>query len=301
MKRIQSLSQFMQTVCLLSYAVLMTTACHNATEFVYIDEEVEPTEGEPNVVVTDENGNETTLPAGSVIGVYVIDEDGNVTLQDVEVDENGNAVLPTSNQGETVIAYTPYQEEWGDSALVTIPTFTVESNQTSEENYTASDLMVGSTSQTTRAAEGGMTFQHMMAKVAIHVVDETGRVNLQAISAELLNVNGSVKVDLPHQTVSTIDSLRTNIPMFSEMTTDWRVSSNAIVAPQMVAEGTTFFAITLYGNRQTYPIPQESTLESGKTYTINMRLTEQGLLPDGWYITDWDDAEERNIDVKVRG
>ena len=285
--------------CRLACAALLLTACSKATEFEYIDEVVTPEDDEPTVVVTDENGNETTLPEGAMIGIYVIDSDGNVTLQQVEVDENGNAVLPTTNQGETIVAYTPYQEEWGDSALVTSPTFTVKSDQTTEELYKASDLMIGISGQTTRASEAPMNFTHMLAKVAIHMVDETGRVKLETIGAELLNVNTSVTVDLLHQRVSTIDSLRASIPMLSKMTTDWRISSYAIVAPQFIGEGTMFFAITLYGNRQLYPIPQASQLEGGKTYTINMRLTEYGLVPDGWYITDWDDTTENDIDVKV--
>lgn len=299
MKRFLSLSQFTQGACLLACAALLLTACSKATEFEYIDEVVTSDDDEPTVVVTDENGNETTLPEGAMIGIYVIDSDGNVTLLQVEVDENGNAVLPTTNQGETIIAYTPYQEEWGDSALMTMPAFTVESNQTTEELYRASDLMIGISGQHTRAAEAPMRFIHMLSKVAIHVVDETGRVKLESISAELLNVNNSVTVDLMHQHVSTIDSLRASISMLSEMTTDWRISSYAIVAPQFIGEGTTFFAITLYGNRQLYPIPQASQLEGGKTYTINMRLTEHGLILDGWYITDWDDTTENDIDVKV--
>ena len=298
MKRIPSSSSIIQAVCWLTSFLMLFSACSKQNEFEYIDEEVANTDERPNVTVTDENGSETTLTPGSTIGIYVVGEDGNVTLQRVEVDENGNAIIPASGQG-AIIAYTPYQEDWGEEALTSNPVFTVENDQTTLERLRASDLMIGRTRQTTRAAtDGSMTFLHMLSKVAIHIVDETGRVNLQAIAAELLGVNNSVTVDLVHQTVNNIEEERANIPMLSEMTTDWRISSYAIVAPQFVAEGTEFFAITLYGNRQTYPIPEAVTLEGGKTYTINMRLTEHGLLPVGWYITDWDEQEERNIDVK---
>lgn len=278
---------------------MLFSACSKQSEFEYIDEEVTNTDESPNVTVTDENGNETTLTPGSTIGIYVVGEDGNVTLQQVEVDEDGNAILPSSNQG-TVIAYTPWQEEWGDEALTSNPVFTVESDQTTQERFQASDLMIGSTSWTTRAnGDESMTFHHMLAKVAIHIVDETGRVDLTRIGAELLDVCNSVHVDLAHQTVTSIEDARANIPMLSEMTTDWRISSYAIVAPQSVADGTKFFAVTLYSNRQEYPIPEAVTLEGGKTYTINMRLTKNGLIPDGWYITDWDDEGEKNIDIEL--
>lgn len=302
MRRIPSKSRFTLAACGLAAVTLLLSACSKATEFEYIDEVVEqPANGETNVVVTDENGNSETFTTGTTIGVYVINEDGSVSCQMVEVDEDGNAALPATGQGSTMVAYSPYQEEWGDSAIVTNPVFTVQDNQTKEESYDASDLMIGvSTSKArTRADISPMTFSHMLAKVAIHVVDETGRVNLNAINAELLSLYSSVQVDLLHQAVTTLTDVRTNIRMLSEMTTDWRISSYGIVSPQEVADGTEFYAISLFGNRQTYPIPEGTTLEGGKTYTINMRLTEHGLIPDGWTIGDWDDEAENSIDVKV--
>lgn len=278
------------------------TACSKQEEFEYTDDTTEKDKQVPNVVVTDENGNTSALPAASTIGVYVIDGDGNVTLQQVEVDENGHAVLPTSNQNTTMIAYTPYQEQWGEEAMSEEKEFTVQSDQSTEAGYWASDLMMGTmqTGETTRAAtEGSMTLHHMMAKVAIHIIDETGRVDLTRVATQLIDVNGSVMVDLAHQQVTTIAEKRTDISMRWEMTTDWRISYYAIVAPQSVTEGTEFFAVTLYGNRENHLIPEAATLEGGKTYTINMRLTEHGLIYDGWRITEWDEESERNIDINA--
>lgn len=296
MKRFPSLS-------LLALVLLCgLTACSKQEEFEYTDDTAEKDKQVPNVVVTDENGNSSAMPAGSTIGVYVIDGDGSVTLQQVEVDENGHAVLPTSNQSTTMIAYTPYQEQWGEEAMSEEKEFTVQDDQSTEAGYWASDLMMGTmqTGETTRAAtEGSMTLHHMMAKVAIHIIDETGRVDLTRVATQLIDVNGSVMVDLARQQVTTITEKRTDISMRWEMTTDWRISYYAIVAPQSVTEGSEFFAVTLYGNRENHLIPETATLEGGKTYTINMRLTEHGLIYDGWRITEWDEESERNIDINA--
>lgn len=300
MKRILSYSLLIAVLA----GCMMMTACSEPNEFEYVDEEITADNGndQPSVTVTDENGNTSTLPSGNTIGVYVVDGDGNVSLQQVEVDENGNTVLPASTEESTMIAYTPYQEEWGEDAIVNHPDFTVESNQSTEDAYNASDLMIGTTKTeaTTRATtNGSMTFRHMLAKVAIHIVDETGRVDLTRIAAELLYVKNCVTVDLAHQQVETKDDSQSNVQMCWEMTTDWRISYYAIVAPQAIAEGTDFFAVMLYGNREINPIPEAATLESGKTYTISMRLTEHGLIPEGWYITDWNEENERNIDINI--
>jgi len=296
MKRIPFFS-----ILTLATAIWLLSACSKQSEFEYIDDVVVvPNDKEqPNVTVTDENGNETTLPQGSVIGVYVVDENGNVTLTQAEVGEDGNAVLPAS-AGGSMIAYSPYQEDWGEDAITTEPVFTVKEDQRSNDAFEACDLIVGTTAGVTRApSEGGIAFRHMMAKVAIHVVDETGRVDLSHIGARLLGVYGSVKVNLAKQSVTTLEEDKLVIPMYSELTTDWRISSYAIVPPQSIADGTPFFVITLYGNPQTYPIPEAATLEGGKTYTINMRLTEHGLIPDGWYVTDWDEQSEQDIDINL--
>ena len=301
MKRILSYSLLIAVLA----GCMMMTACSEPDEFEYVDEEIitGKSNDQPSVIVTDENGNTSTLPSGNTIGVYVVDEDGNVTLQQIGVDENGNTVLPASTEESTMIAYTPYQEEWGEDAIVNHPDFTVESNQSTEDAYNASDLMIGTTKTeaTTRATtNGSMTFRHMLAKVAIHIVDETGRVDLTRIATELLNVKDCVTVDLAHQQVETKDDSQRDVKMFWEMTTDWRISYYAIVAPQSIAEGTDLFAVMLYGNREIHPIPEAATLESGKTYTINMRLTEHGLIPDGWYITDWNEEAEQDIDINIK-
>lgn len=299
MKRIPSISCRMPAVGWLVCIALLLAGCSKQNEFEYVDDIIKDIDDNtPAIVVTDENGNESVLPGGTMIGIYVMDGNGNVSLQQAEVDENGKAVLPTSDQQGGIIAYSPYQESWSKAAIDNPTVFTVASDQRLEENYNASDFMIGSMGQVTRAPEGAMVLEHKLAKVAIHVIDETGTVNLGSISAELLNVKNNVLVDLPKKQVTTIPSSSANIFMLSKMTTDWRISNYAIVAPQQISEGMPFFAITLYGNRQSYPAPQAAELESGKTYTINLRLTEHGLIPNGWYITDWNEENERIIDVR---
>ena len=285
-------------VILYSLLVAHTTGCSKPQEFEYIDD-ITSSENGTYIIVTDENGVPGDVSPGTTVGVYVVNEDGSVTYLTVEADENGNAILPTSALGGNIVAYSPVQDEWGEAAYATPQMFTVKSDQSDEANYIASDLMMGSSATATRSEQSVMTFRHMMAKVAIHIIDEIGRTDLSQMEAELIAQKSAVMVDLARQSVATVRDLQTNVVMLSKMTTDWRVSSYAIVAPQTVTDGTPFFAVTLYGTRQTYTVPQDAVLEGGKTYTINMRLTEYGLIPDGWYITDWDDVGESMINIEI--
>lgn len=301
MKHISPLFVYVKTVCwTFGLSVTLLSSCSKQAEFEYIDE---ATESEVSVItVTGEDGNESLLAKGSVIGVYVTGVDGSVTLKRTVVGEGGEAALPSTASGGSVgmVAYTPYKEDWGEAALYDGATFTVSSDQSTSEGYRGSDLMIGSAGQITRARSSNtVTMHHVLARVAIHIVDETGRINLDDISAELLNVNNTVTVSLKEQSVSTISTLRDDIRMYSGATTDWRVSSYAIVAPQTVTEGTSFYAVTLYGNREIYPIPATVTLEGGKTYTINMRLTSVGLILDGWSITDWLEEGEEELEAAM--
>lgn len=299
MKHISPLFVYVKTVCwTFGLSVTLLSSCSKQAEFEYIDEA--PESGVSVITVAGEDGNESLLAKGSVIGVYVTGVDGSVTLRRSVVGEGGEAALPSPASGVSVgmVAYTPYKEDWGDAALYDGALFTVASDQSTSEGYRDSDLMIGSAGQMTRATSGSsVTLHHVLARVAIHIVDETGGINLDDIGTELLNVNNAVTVNLSEQSVSTISSLREDIRMYSGVRTDWRVSSYAIVAPQTVTEGTSFYAVTLYGSRQIYPIPATVSLEGGKTYTINMRLTTLGLILDGWSIADWIEEDELNLEI----
>ncbi len=295
MKKLPSLFHGVSMSSCWACVVLLLSACSEASEYVEPDTD-QPTQRQP-VIVTDENGNTSSMTEGSTIGIYTMGEDGGITLQQFVVGGDGTAVLPTTSLQSTIIAYSPYQSDWGSDIFEEYPVFTVQSNQRTQEQYEASDLMIAvvKTSETTDTE--GYCFRHMLSKVAIHVIDDTGSLQLDQISVKLHHVNNSVLTDLAHQSVTTIGDSFSDILMLSKVTTDWRLSSYAIVPPQSVAEGTTFFTVMLSGDSYTYPIPQSVTMEGGKTYTFNARLTLEGLQQEGWFITDWNQTEEREINI----
>lgn len=297
MKRFTSLSQYVLVSCCLVGFTWFMSACSETNE--YVEEETSNLTKRQTATVTDENGNSSKMAEGTAIGVYMMGEDGSMTLQEVIVGEDGQAVLPTTNRWGAIYAYSPFQDDWDVNSLNENPVFTVQSNQHTQEQYNASDLMMASVKSSDDSDENGYQFRHMLSKVAIHVIDETGSLQLDQISVKLHHVNNSVQTDLLHQTTTTLTEQFSDILMLSKITTDWRVSSYAIVAPQTITEGTTFFTVMLFGVNYTYPIPQTTTLIGGKTFTLNIRLTLNGLVQEGWYITDWDNEEECNINIET--
>ena len=296
MRYFPSISYNKLTSCLAIAIALLLSACSDSNDFVYIDDDEN---GEMSFVLSDENGNAQVIPSGTQIGIYMIGNDGTTTFQQVKVDEDGNIILTASARGKQIVAYSPYQEEWGEDVLATAPVFQVQTDQSSLSSYNASDLMIGSAVTTSDETNASISFQHMMAKVVIHIIDDSGVIDLQQVSAELLNVFNSVNVDIKNVKVTTIEETTTDIQMYPEMVTDWRLSSYAILPPQTIAANTDFFAITVYGVRQVYALPEPVLLGGGQTYTINMRLTDQGLVLDGSYVTDWEEESAKTIDVKT--
>ena len=274
---------------------LLLTSCNKSDEFVYTDESEE---GKTTVTVTDEQGGSKLLAPGMSVGVYVVDSDGTLTCQQVVVGESGSIALPTSASASRMVVYAPYQAEWGEDALTTDPVFSVESDQSTAANYESSDLMIGllSTANSLQSVPS-VAMRHVMSKVAIHIIDETGRISFSDCTAELLNVSTNVQVHLSEASVTTVSEPRGNVQMLSESTTDWRISFYAIVAPQSISEGAEILKLNIGGSIQYFTMPQSAELESGKTYTLNIRLTNEGLIPLESYVTDWYYEDENSLTV----
>ena len=111
----RTIPHLLSALCWLMTTGLLLTACSKSEEFVYIDENED---GTLTITVTDEHGTNTSLAAGSGLGVYVVNGDGTVTSRQVVVDENGQAVLSTSAAANSrIVVYTPFQAAWGADAL----------------------------------------------------------------------------------------------------------------------------------------------------------------------------------------
>ncbi len=274
--------------------VLLFSACSDSKEFVYIDDDED---GEVTLTLIDTNGNTNVIPSGSRVGVYMVGDDGAVTFQQEEVGGDGSLILPASARGQQLYVYSPYQDVWGTDALSGTQLFKVLSDQSTLSSFQASDLMIGSLDNS-NSTNTSMTFSHLMAKVVIHIIDESGQVDMSQVSAELLNVYHCANIDIKNAAATTIEDEVTNIQMYPEMSTDWRLSTSAILPSQTITAGTEFFAITVYGVRQTFSLTEETVLMSGQTFTLNIRLTDQGVILDGSYVTDWEEDSEKTIEIK---
>lgn len=294
MKRVANMLNSKKISFWLLGLLLTCASCSDPKEFEYIDEDL-GTEEHVIINVTDPNGEQETVPAGTKVATYVMGEDGTYQLVEVVVGEDGSFVLP--NAAQQMIAYSPQQDDWGMDALTEPQLFTVQSDQTTEGNYEESDLMIG-TLGLMRSTTQNIQFTHMLAKIVIHIMDETGANDFEQCGITLRDMNNTVLVDLSKQAVTTVEDAVADIKMLPYSVTDHRISLRAIVAPQTKLAGDQFIVFSNDGRGMRYSIPQDALLQGGKTYSFSMRLTESGLVFDGSSISDWKEEGEYAIDIK---
>lgn len=304
MKGISSISQHGLTT-LLAGITMMLTACGSSEEYKW--ESWESTGNEASVSIQSENGTSEPLEPGTTLGVYVVNEDGSVTWVNATVDQYGNVILPPEALTGKTIVYTPVQSGWGLAAFSSTPSFYVKPDQSDEDGYENSDLMIGTVTASTAAARAftrastsvNITLKHMMAKVIINIVDETGMMDFRSASMNLLHMKNGVTVSLPEQSVTTIENSISDIEMQAYNITDRRLSLKAIVAPQTKAAGEELFELIVPGSRRLCVLPSEAVMTAEQAYVYQVRYTEDGPVLESSYITNWDSAEEE-ADFTIR-
>ena len=304
MKGIPSISQHALPT-LLTGIVMMFAACGSDEEYKW--ENWETTGNEATVSVQSEDGTSEPLEAGTTIGVYVVNDDGTVTWVNATVDQNGNVILPPEALTGKTVVYTPVQPGWGQAAFNGSPSFYVKADQSEEAYYKNSDLMIGtmtaataSTRALTRATTSiNLSLKHMMAKVVIHIVDETGSMDFRTASLSLLHMKNGVSVNLAQQSVTTIDNSISDIEMMAYDITDRRLSMQAIVAPQTKEAGEELFELTVPGTRRSCILPTRAEMTAEQAYVYQVRYTVDGPVLDSSYITNWDSADEE-ADFTIR-
>lgn len=304
MKGISSISQYGLTT-LLAGITMMFTACGSSEEYKW--ESWESTGNEASVSIQSENGTSEPLEPGTTLGVYVVNEDGSVTWVNATVDQYGNVILPPEALAGKTIVYTPVQPGWGLAAFSSTPSFYVKPDQSDEDGYENSNLMIGTVTASTAAARAftrastsvNITLKHMMAKVIINIVDDTGMMDFRAATMNLLHMKNGVTVSLPEQSVTTIENSISDIEMQAYNITDRRLSLRAIVAPQTKAAGEELFELIVPGSRRLCVLPSEAVMTAEQAYVYQVRYTEDGPVLESSYITNWDSAEEE-ADFTIR-
>ena len=247
-----------------------------------------------------DGGQATTLPTGATVGVFGNDASGAsrfanemlVSGQNGEV--YGQVTLPAATQ-MSLYAYSPYNADW--NAVMTVPQrFEVKADQSNLAGYTVSDLMMA-TGQATNG-RASMNLRHMMSRIVVHVTDHSGKYDMsRQASVTLADMANTVTFQLPDGIKETLSTSVITIKPQTVNANYGRLTISAIVAPQTKQAGDKFMSVTIDGSEIPYTAPEglATQLESGKTYIYKLLLTDSGMVPDGSYVTNWEDEGTETI------
>jgi hypothetical protein len=194
----------------------------------------------------------------------------------------------------------------GTNVNATNVAFAVESDQSEEDAYKASDLMVGAPANNPVSKTSGtvqLTFKHCLSKININISAGDGitETDLQGATVTILNTTTGGTFNVQTGVVTANGSQAAATPITAgtlEVREDTGVQGiSAIIVPQTVSAGRQFISIRYGGDQQTpatelfYTLPQAASVDfaAGYSYTFNITAKKSGLTLDGSTITDWTD------------
>ncbi len=160
-------------------------------------------------------------------------------------------------EGLTFRALYPYDEVDGMYSNG----FTVMTDQTSHENYTASDLMAASSEFTTDLCPK-LKFSHLLTKL-VFVVNSTD------VSMDNAKVNVSAQISTSAEDMQAFGDVATVTAFKNE-----GLNYKALVAPQTIAADANFISVDIDGEQYTWAPNKEVVLESGKQYTLKIDIKD---------------------------
>ena len=225
---------------------------------------------------------------------------------------SGTAVYyPQSGNGVDIYAYAPRAKTV--TALTDTYAFSIGSDQSTDANYFASDLLWGQpmkegtspgeyvTANPVASTKDAVpvSFKHLLSKIKVELKpDATSGLtadDFKGAKLEILSVKPEVSLTLANGTITSASGTATNVLAATYTTTGTpsALTAAAIVVPQTFSKGAKFMQVTLAtGGKFFYTLPSgtgdaDLTLESGKiyNYTITVKLT--GLTVTS-KIKDWE-------------
>lgn len=186
-----------------------------------------------------------------------------------------------SGQTESVMAWHPYSDSYPSA-------WTVKADQSTVENYRASDLVMGRNTDVAfddrnDPTKSRITLTHQPAKVVVNLT-AGATVSLDGVtSVQLLNVSGV-------ETGSTITLYRPDKTKHS-----WC----ALLNGQDIAAGSPFIRVSTGSDSFIYAPPAATTLNAGTSYTYDITVKADGLEVKEAVPGEWQDAGSEVVAAKT--
>lgn len=238
-------------------------------------------------------GYDDTNLTGSSFGLYLTtegtnsDERYNCTNREVKYDNGwtiqGGQLLWKSNDATvTYYAYLPYTGTVGDAASYA---FTVQTDQSNENNVKASDLLCTGQQTATPGTALDINFQHALSKLNVTLTKGTELEDgVTFTSVELSNCATTATVNLTDGTAGTATNSGQTITLYA---TTENKQYECILVPQTFAQSLKVEITDNNGKVYTFTSNKDLTFASGEQYTLNLtvgrdKVTTGTISADPW-------------------
>ena len=224
--------------------------------------------------VNDLDFQSTQIEKGQKVGVTITgasDVHNNVAWT-AEVNgslTNGDAaVYYMGNSEATVTAYHPFNEVWTG----TDQTFTVSTDQSTDEKYLASDLLWASTTTYPTHKSVALNFKHLMAKISINIICDE---DLSGSTINICNTFLSIGFNPTFGILSDIQGVIGDIKAGGIIGKEYTAS--AIIVPQTIEKGTKFIKLAHGSKLYYYLLPEKQEFQSGHAYHYTLRIDTSNM------------------------
>lgn len=257
-----------------------------------------------------QNIQDTQIAAGVQVGVFaqsggtaIENGDNNALTADGNGAFSGTTMYFPEEGDVSIYAYAPYNQDWAGKLSIDNE-FTVKTDQSSDADYCASDLMIGvpstgnPVSSTTEAVQ--LNFKHKLTKLNINFNVGQSGVDLKGATVKVKNVKTTATVNVQSGTATESTSSAVadiTAAVFDAQATTFTAS--VIFVPQTITTNAAFVEVaTSAGSTFTAPLSQDVTFEGGKKYTYTAQFTGGGdpdepveiELKVGSVVDNWEDA-----------
>ena len=223
---------------------------------------------EAGVYINEDGGTNASI--GSNLH-YKVNASGGLNLQG-----GSQPYYPSSGRSVKISAYYPYSSDTAD-----LFDFSIESNQSTDADYNASDLLYSTeTSYTRQSTAHSLPFKHKLSRITYSLIAGDGAPPLTGgatVGVSIMNVLPTAEFDRITGTIGVAKGIATNVIPHANGT---------IVVPQTIACGTRLIKVVADNNDYYYKPTSPLVLESGKSY--DFRITLQGTELQATYtVMDW--------------
>lgn len=209
---------------------------------------------------------------------------GSGGLKVVDVNNSGNEVpqyWPTSGNG--LFIYGVYPSGSASAYNETSKEFTVKTDQSSEADYKASDLMAGAPSGNPVARSNGttvnLTFKHLLTKINIdlEVGDGFSSGNLDNAKVSILNTKPTAVFSVQGTSATCKSDSNTATPIIACNEIGSNLKCSAIIVPQGLNSGTDFIKVEVGGGSYIYKLAAQTTFGGASVYSYKIKVNKTGL------------------------